>query len=323
MIKIPWKMILFALILAITGFIVPLIYSNIYSSNNSSSLILLDDSLYLTAGIQSDIYPFRNWKEKEPEIDGKIALISDIDNGFVFYQKNINLRRPIASISKLMTSLVSRNYISPETEILIQPEFLNTQGDRITNFREGEKIKAIDLEKIMLLSSSNKSALALESVLPKDKFVEQMNGTARFLNMNFTSFKEPTGLSMANQSTANDLKKLLEYILKNKPEILTITQEKETEIVSQYKDKKIFHSVQNVNLLSQSPIFLEELNIKYLGGKTGYTDEAKQTYTGIFSVPSKKKIGKDIRILIILLSSDDRYRDIEILLRWLNRAYVF
>jgi D-alanyl-D-alanine carboxypeptidase len=322
MIKIPWKMILFALFLAITGFIVPFTYNNM-SSNNNSSLILLDDSLYLSAGMQSDIYPFRNWKEKEPEINGEVALISNIDTSYIFYQKNINLRRPIASVSKLMTSLVSRNYISSETEILIQPEFLNIQGDRITNLKEGEKIKAIDLEKMMLLSSSNKSALALESVLPEDKFIEQMNGTAKFLNMNFTNFEEPTGLSMANQSTANDLKKLIEYILKNKPEILTITQEKETKIISQYKDKEISHSVKNVNLLSQSPVFLEELNIKYLGGKTGYTDEAKQTYTGIFSIPSKKKIGKDIRVLIVLLYSNDRYQDIEKLLRWLNRAYIF
>lgn len=320
-----WKFATIIIVVICLGFIIPLIYSGIFSPSSENIFNLSDSSFYLKADNQSvGDYPLRNWQEANPKITAQIALVADIDSDFVFYQKMADFIRPIASVSKLMSAIVAKEYIPAETEIEIKPEFMKIEGDGHTFMRVGEIINSIDLQKMMLLSSSNKAAVALTTALPKEEFVTIMNKKAGELNMSKTNYVEPTGLSMANQSTALDLQKLMKYILNNHPEILSLTQETETDISSQYQGGTSERKIININRLSGEYLqFFKDLNITYLGGKTGFTDEAKQTYTGVFSFPDKKDITKLHRILVVVLFSDSRYDDIEALLRWVNRAYIF
>lgn len=320
--KISRIIIIIAIFIAI-GFFTPLIYSGLFWKSKNISFNAIDLGLYLKADIQGKTYPFRNWQEPNPKINAQIALVKDIDNDFTFLQKNADLIRPIASISKLMSSLVTRKYILPNQEVEIKSEFLQIDGDSFTELNIGEIIEIKDLEKMLLLSSSNKAGVAIASVLGKEEFVSKMNEEAENLNMIQTRFQEPTGLSMVNQSTAHDLEKLLKKILLDFPEILILSQRPKEEVIIKNGEEIERREIRNINQISQKPYFLEELNMDYLGGKTGFTDEAKETYVGIFSVPSKKEPGIYRRVLVALLYSDFRYQDIETLLRWIDKAFVF
>jgi D-alanyl-D-alanine carboxypeptidase len=276
---------------------------------------------YLAAQGQADLYPIRDWKVADPNLNAEIALVSDIDTGFIFFQKNLNLRRPIASITKLMTALLAKKQLASDAPILVSEKAINIDGAKINSLQAGEIFKTNDLMKIMLLISSNKAAEAFAESLDGQDFVGLMNAEAKNLNMTRTSFADSSGLNMANQSTAEDLKRLAQYILENYPEIIVLTQTDQTTVVSQ--NLKIKHLLNNINLMAQAPQILKDLNIKYLGGKTGFTDEAKETYLGLFIAPSSKFSGQERRLLIVVLNSGSRYNDVETLLKWVKSAYVF
>lgn len=309
--------------LVITVFLISWIYGqNIIQSQKNSDNSIINDSFYFSAANQSIGYPFRNWEQNDPNINAEVVLMVDIDTDYVFFQKNSNLRRPVASISKLMTALVAKKYISDGQNISVDAESLHVEGDNGNSMAEGEIFSADDLVRLMLLASSNKSAYALANFVGFDAFIIKMNEEAKNLNLTQTSFVEPSGLSMSNQSTAEDLKKLAQSIIKENPEIFIITQDA-TKTINSVGEKSKSHLIKNINLFSQSPKSLGEIGIQYLGGKTGFTDEAKETYIGIFSVPSSRFEGQKIRVLTIILASSSRYNDIESLLRWVKQAYVF
>ncbi len=276
---------------------------------------------YLASQGQTDIYPIRDWKVKDPELSAEIALVSDIDTGFMLFQKNLNLRRPIASVTKMMTALLAKKQLAADASILVSEKAISIDGAKNNSLQAGEIFKADDLMKVMLLISSNKAAEAFAENLDKENFVALMNNEAKNLNMTRTSFADPSGLNMANQSTAEDLKRMAQYILQNYPEILALTQIDETTVFSQ--NLKVKHLLKNINLMAQAPAILKELGIKYLGGKTGFTDEAKETYLGLFIASSSKFPGQERRLLIVVLNSGSRYNDVETLLRWVKKAYVF
>jgi len=283
--------------------------------------LLSEQSFSVRSDISSVAYPFRNWQvREEPSVQAEGVLMVDLDTDFVFYQRQPNFRRPIASITKLMTAVIVQKYLSEEDEITISQRALNVDGD-LPLFYLNEKVKIADLIKALLMISSNKAAAALSFYMGEDKFVELMNNLAKELEMTQTTFVEPTGLNFLNQSTPSDLKKLMKYILNEYPNLLLISKNNEDSI--QGIIPKTTHRLININLLTQKPVFLEELGLVYLGGKTGFTDEAWQTFCGVFLVPSKKIEEQPKRILVVVLKTPTRYNDIESLLRWLNKAYVF
>jgi len=219
-----------------------------------------------------------------------------------------------------MTALVAKKYIPVDEEITITEESLKVDGD-VPIFYLNEKVTANDLIRAMMIISSNKAAMALANHIGQDKFVALMNEMAKQLEMTQTSYAEPTGLSFLNQSSPTDLKKLIKYIVTEYPNLLLIAQNSVDKI--QGKSPDIIHELTNINLIAHHPPFLDELNITYLGGKTGFTDEALQTFCGLFLVPSKRENEQPKRILVVVLGTPNRYNDIENLLKWLDKAYVF
>jgi len=106
-----------------------------------------------------------------------------------------------------------------------------------------------------------------------------------------TVFFDAHGLSPANRSTATDLAKLLTYIYKNHPEILSITKDNNFWLPDPTGRLLKF---QNVNNFYHLP--------EFIGGKTGYLPEAKQTLASLFNVNKEP-------VAIILLYSSNRQSD--------------
>ncbi|HVJ11594.1 MAG TPA: D-alanyl-D-alanine endopeptidase, partial [Burkholderiales bacterium] len=140
------------------------------------------------------------------------ALVQDADTGEVVFGKNADAVVPIASITKLMTAMVTldRGLDLDERIELSREDAVGMKGAR-SRLRTGLAIRRGDLLLLALMSSENRAAAALGHSYPGglEAFVDAMNAKAAVLEMNESRFVEPTGLSPANVSTAGDLAKMV------------------------------------------------------------------------------------------------------------------
>jgi D-alanyl-D-alanine carboxypeptidase len=173
------------------------------------------------------------------------------------------------------------------------------------NFKIGEKIKITDLLYPLLLESSNDAGEVIAEFFGRDFFMKRMNQEALKLDLPKTSFEDPTGLSFKNQSTVFDMFKLAGYINQKNPDLFKITTNRS------YSNKKHTWFSNNQFLFEQG----------YLGGKSGYTDPAQQTVVSLFSVPLGETGTRNIAIT--LLQSKDRFKDVENILKYLNKNIYY
>jgi serine-type D-Ala-D-Ala endopeptidase (penicillin-binding protein 7) len=140
------------------------------------------------------------------------ALVQDAETGEVVFGKNTDAVVPIASITKLMTAMVILDHglDLDEEVVLTKEDAVRMKGSR-SRLRTGLRLTRGDLLLLSLMASDNRAAAALGSSYPGglEAIVDAMNVKAAMLDMEETRFVEPTGLSPANVSTANDLAKLV------------------------------------------------------------------------------------------------------------------
>lgn len=266
---------------------------------------------YLSASLNPNLVPLRNWSVKEPEIQARAAAIFDPNGNKFLFQKNIEAPFPIASLTKLMTAAIVLENISLDEPVKISKRAVMTYGEN-GHLVIGEELTVQDLIYALLIESSNDAAIALtekiESVLNVN-FVKLMNEKAKELGLKQTIFVDPMGINKQNQSSIVDLVKLIEYSFKQ-PLIWQATSAKEIEVVS--KNKKIVHRFKNTNqLLGEIPTVI--------AGKTGYTEEAKGCMLVLIKHP--KEEGQYLYILV--LGSDQREEEIKKLINWTNQAFVW
>jgi D-alanyl-D-alanine carboxypeptidase len=240
----------------------------------------------------------------KPKVSAEAYLVGDLDTGEVILTKNQDERFPIASVSKLMTAFTATELMNPDDVAKVSKKALSTYGEN-GNLKLGEKIKITDLVYPLLLESSNDAAEVIAEFFGRDTFIKKMNQTAAKLDLSKTVFKDPSGLSSLNQSTVSNLFKLTGYINQKNPDLFQITTKRS------YSNKK--HNWSNTNQ------FLHEEG--YLGGKSGYTDPALQTVISLFSIPLSETGTR--HIAIALLQSKDRYKDVENILKYLNKNIYY
>ena len=177
---------------------------------------------------------------------------------------------------------------------------------------DGEKIKAGNLFKIMLIESSNVSAYAFEEHLEKNhdlRLAEKMNDKARELGMSDTYFTEPAGLDDKNSfSTSRDLIELVKYSLRY-DQLFKILKTQKTEVAS--IDGSLKHRIFNTNDL------LGKL-FNVIGGKTGFTELAGGSIILVTEAPNLES-----RLITVVLGSSDRFGDAEKLIEWAKTAYLW
>ncbi|AFT89056.1 serine hydrolase [Paraburkholderia phenoliruptrix] len=130
----------------------------------------------------------------------------------VLTEKEADRVMPIASVSKLMTAVVSldaRHALDAPLRVTVQDQdFDKFTGSRLS---VGSVLSRHDMLHIALMSSENRAAAALSRDYAGGRpgFVAAMNAKARALGMRRTSFVNGTGLSPHNVSTARDLARLV------------------------------------------------------------------------------------------------------------------
>jgi D-alanyl-D-alanine carboxypeptidase/poly-gamma-glutamate capsule biosynthesis protein CapA/YwtB (metallophosphatase superfamily) len=244
---------------------------------------------------------------KKPRVYAEAYIVGDLETGEIILAKNEEQKFPIASVTKLMTALVSSSTGDMETPVLISQKALATEGSN-GNFRLNDRIKLSDILYPLLIESSNDAAEAIALSQGREAFMQKMNDVSKEIGLSSTSFEDPSGLSPKNISTTTDLFKLAKHLKEQKPELFAITTNKS------HKDGS--HSWFSNNQ------FLKDLG--YTGGKSGYTDEALQTVISTFSIPIEGLAEPSQRpIAIVLLRSRDRHKDVANILKYMksNIAY--
>jgi D-alanyl-D-alanine endopeptidase (penicillin-binding protein 7) len=145
-------------------------------------------------------------------LSSSAALVVDRDSGEVLVQKNAQAVLPIASLTKLMTTLIVMEAKQPMDEVLtITEDDVDNERHSRSRLKVGTTLSRQEALHLALMSSENRAAHALGRNYPGGlpKAVEAMNAKARQLGMKDSSFVDPTGLSNANKSTARDLSLLV------------------------------------------------------------------------------------------------------------------
>ena len=146
------------------------------------------------------------------DLKSSVALVLDQATSQVLLDKNSDVALPIASITKLMTTLVVVEAKQDMNEILeITDEDVDREKNSSSRLRPGTRMSRGDMLHIALMSSENRAASALGRNYPGGlaAAVAAMNAKAKALGMNDTRYVEPTGLSSQNVASARDLAKLV------------------------------------------------------------------------------------------------------------------
>ncbi|TCJ17243.1 peptidase S11 [Parasulfuritortus cantonensis] len=141
------------------------------------------------------------------------VMVVDQKTGEALYAKNPDVATPIASITKLMTSMVVLDAGLPMTEeIVIGNEDVDRLKGSSSRLALGTTLSREELLHLALIASENRAASALSRSYPggRPAFVQAMNAKAAALGMSHTWFVDGTGLDSSNRSTAADLVKLVD-----------------------------------------------------------------------------------------------------------------
>lgn len=253
--------------------------------------------------------PFPTIKEgiAFPFIGASAVLTIDLESGFDFYSQGNSKRWPIASLTKLMTAVIAKEQVGEEKTVVMSEAAVATEGNG-GGFQTGQRFSVKDLIKAMMIVSSNDAASAIAEFYGADRFIEAMNKKAKELAMSQTDFSDPTGLSVLNQSSLGDLRKLATYILNRYPDLLAITTEPKS-VIRDLNSSSTEISLTNINKFAKS-------ERDFIGGKTGYIEEARQNLLSIFKINNRP-------VMITVLGSRDRFGETAKLLKWIRNAYRF
>lgn len=145
-------------------------------------------------------------------LKSRSAVVFDLRDGEVLFERDAEHVRPIASLTKLMTAMVTLDANLPMDEVIeVSKEDRDMLRHSRSKLRVGAKLTREDMLLISLAASENRAAAALARSYPggTKAFVKAMNYKAVELGMLNTRYVDSTGLHDQNVSTASDLVKLV------------------------------------------------------------------------------------------------------------------
>ena len=179
-----------------------------------TGLAALVTALLLLPGIaQADELPMK--AEASITLTSPSAILCEASTGQVIFEKNADERRPVASVNKVMTILltleaVDEGRVSLEDQVTVSPHAASMGGSQAF-LDAGERYKLSELLKTVIVASANDSAVALAEHLAgtEESFVRLMNTRAEELGLTNTHYANCTGLpAQEHYTTARDVAKL-------------------------------------------------------------------------------------------------------------------
>jgi D-alanyl-D-alanine carboxypeptidase (penicillin-binding protein 5/6) len=167
-----------------------------------------------------------------PPVQARAVLVVDGRTGDVLHAENADRRLPMASITKLMTALVTLERARPREVVTVAPQAVGQGGSSIY-LAPGEELRVRDLLAASLVQSANDSAFALAAYAgggSVERFVRLMNRKAEELGLEGTNFVRPDGLDRPRHySTAEDVYALARAAMRQ-PLIRELSRTKTTRI---------------------------------------------------------------------------------------------
>jgi len=241
-----------------------------------------------------------------PQVSGRAWIVENGTTGEILLAHNARAPVPIASITKLMTVLLTLEHARLSSVVTVSPEAAAV-GESSAGLVAGERLTVRDLLEAALVASANDAADALASYVghgSETRFVALMNARARKLGLRSTHYARPDGLdALGHASSARDVT-YLARILMHRPAVRQIVRQR----VATIPGGRVLHTWNDL-LYSYPGIF---------GVKTGHTSEA-----GWNEVAAARRRG--VSIYATLLGSPDRAtrnRDLAKLLDWGFARYV-
>lgn len=232
-----------------------------------------------------------------PLVSAEAYLVANLETGKIYVDHNSRQVFPIASLSKLVTALVALHSMQTEQKVTVTQSMLDAYGEA-GHLVLGESFTVSELFYPLLLESSNDAAEAIAQSYGYDSFIQKMNEFARELGMTVTFFKDASGLNPGNVSNARDLFTLARYVYGNEKPLLELTRQVAYSVGSTTDHG--LHIWHTINPFPFDPHFI--------GGKTGRTDEAKESMISLFKYTTG---GKTYPIAILVLRSDFSAREVD------------
>ena len=224
----------------------------------------------------------------QQELASGSALLVDLKTNEVLYSSNPNRVVPIASVTKLMTAVVTLDAKLPMNEVLpvVITDVPQMRGV-FSRVKLGSQISRQEMLLLALMSSENRLAASLAHHYPGGvpAFVAAMNAKAKALGMSSTHYVEPTGLSELNVSNASDLVKLLKAT-QQYPQISQFSTT--VEHTAAFRKPNYTLGFRNTNHL------VNKAGWSIQATKTGFTDEA-----GHCLVMRTQMAGKSVAFVVL------------------------
>jgi serine-type D-Ala-D-Ala carboxypeptidase (penicillin-binding protein 5/6) len=222
----------------------------------------------------------------------RAGLLFNLSTGQVLWQRNPYTRLRIASLTKMMTALLTVESSPPDAPVLITREAVDMPGSKVGVLPLGKHVRLETLLYGLLLPSGNDAAVALAQHVAHtvNKFVVRMNAEAARLGMGCTHYSSPSGYyDQYNFSCAADLA-LLAHVDLEQPRIASIVRTDTAALPFPIKGGRLYLYNNNPLLVYGYP--------GTTGMKTGYTEAA-----GACLVATAERHG--VRLGVVLLHSPD------------------
>ena len=241
-----------------------------------------------------------------PDLRAKSVLALDLATGTNLYSKDFDRQSEIASLTKLMTAMVTLDHVNRNEIVTVTNDDVKVVGSNM-GLVPDEKITVDNLLKGLLIPSSNDAAQTLARYVggTEGDFVSMMNQKAEALALSNTHYANPIGFDAPdNYSSALDLSKITQEFLKY--DLLSKIVDTKAEDVTSTDGKIIHHLHTSNKLLLENP--------DVVGVKTGETTGAQ----GNLIV----KINHNLHpVLTIVLNTSDREGDSRKLIDWIYDSY--
>jgi D-alanyl-D-alanine endopeptidase (penicillin-binding protein 7) len=241
-----------------------------------------------------------------PDVRAEAAIAFNPETGEVVWQENGQEKRPIASITKVMTALVFLED-NPDLSREVTVERSDVYAASTTYLKANERITLDNLLHLALIPSDNGAARALARVSHGGtaSFVERMNEKAIELGLENTSFADPSGLNPANVSSAYDLSRLISYASADE-RIASIMRMQHYTVSTSRRTIRI----NNTNKL------LGGSDVDVMAGKTGFISKAGYCLATMLRLPQSQQT-----VAVVVLgakSNTGRFWETRHLFNWLS-----
>jgi D-alanyl-D-alanine carboxypeptidase (penicillin-binding protein 5/6) len=195
------------------------------------------------------------------------AYLVDVDARTVLWMKDPETSRAPASLTKVMTAMVAVDDAgSLDRVVTVTPQATQVEPS-LMGVTAGEKLTVRELLYGLFLNSGNDAAEALaQGIVPRDRFIRQMNQKAKSIGLTSTHYVNPSGLDAPGHGmSAHDIAHLAAYLDKYYPEVAAIAATKQITIPANDTHKSF--ALTNIDRLLWSYPGITGL-------KTGFTDNA-------------------------------------------------